>query len=463
MVETKQMDETITEFHTRLQQLAVNCEFADKDAEIKSHIIRGCKSSSLRRKALREDSSLSAILDSAKAAELAESQAALMRDHRIIIPKSLRQQVVDIAHEGHQGVVKTKQLLREKVWFTGIDKMVEKTVSSCLPCQASTVERQPSEPLQMSDLPQGAWQEVSVDFKELPTGEYLLVVVDDYSRFPVVDIVHSTAATTVIPKLDTIFSTHGVPVVVRSDNGPPFNSNDFAEFAKYLGFKHRKVTPLWPQANGEVERMMRNLKKLYHTAKAESKNWKQELNKYLKNYRATPHSTTGKSPASMLYGRQFRIRLPEISQPAANDKTARTKDKEQKTKMKTNADKKRGSRSKNIQVGDSVLIKESGKISGSQTPYKIQPYRVTAKNGSMITARRGRHTVTRNISYFKLLKSETPIPVPTDDDDGDMMSDAESSVEQPQQPAPTPPPPVRRYPRRNRQRPQRLQDFVVDV
>ena len=47
---------------------------------------------------------------------------------------------------------------------------------------------------------------------------------------------------TVIPKLDRIFAAYGVPKVVKSDNGPPFNGGEFAQFAKYLGFKHRKVT-----------------------------------------------------------------------------------------------------------------------------------------------------------------------------------------------------------------------------
>ena len=262
------------------------------------------------------------------------TEGIILRDHRIVIPSSLRQQIVNIAHEGHQGVVKCKQLLREKVWFPGIDKIVEKTVKDCLACQVSVAEKQVNEPLQMSDLPDAPWQEVSVDFKELPSGEYLLVIIDDYSRFPIVEIVHSTSSKSVIPKLDTIFSTHGVPAVVKSDNGPPFNSSDFAQFASYLGFKHRKITPLWPQANGEVERMMRNLKKIYNAAKIERKSWRQEINAYLRNYRATPHSTTKCAPASLLFQRQFITRLPEVTQPAHDDTGLRQKDKTQKAKMK---------------------------------------------------------------------------------------------------------------------------------
>ena len=158
----------------------------------------------------------------------------------------------------------------------------------------------------MSELPNEPWEEISIDFKELPTGEYLLVVIDDYSRYPVIEVVRSTSTTCIIPKLNTIFAAYGTPRVVRTDNGPPFNSTDFANFAKYLGFHHRKVTPLRPKANGEVERMMRNLKKLYSTAITEHQNWKQALNKYLRNFRATPHSSTGVAPASAMFGREVR-------------------------------------------------------------------------------------------------------------------------------------------------------------
>ena len=57
-----------------------------------------------------------------------------------------------IAHEGHQGLVKTKQLLREKTWFPGIDENVKKLIGNCIACQASGPASRP-DPLQMSPLP----------------------------------------------------------------------------------------------------------------------------------------------------------------------------------------------------------------------------------------------------------------------------------------------------------------------
>jgi len=76
----------------------------------------------------------------------------LLRGARIVIPRNPQKLAVDIAHEGHQGLVKTKSLVCEKVWFPGIDARVEQTVKSCLACQLSTSQSS-REPLNMSPLP----------------------------------------------------------------------------------------------------------------------------------------------------------------------------------------------------------------------------------------------------------------------------------------------------------------------
>ena len=64
----------------------------------------------------------------------------LLRGNRIIIPTSLRMRIIHIPHEGHQGLVRTKSLLRQKIWFSGIDALVQKVVGECPQCQLVTVE-----------------------------------------------------------------------------------------------------------------------------------------------------------------------------------------------------------------------------------------------------------------------------------------------------------------------------------
>ncbi|XP_053378512.1 uncharacterized protein K02A2.6-like [Mercenaria mercenaria] len=120
----------------------------------------------------------------------------LLHESRIVIPRQLQDKVISLAHEGHQGIVKTKQLLREKVYFPGMDQLVEAKCKSCIPCLAAT-NKKTQEPLQMSEMPKYAFQVVSLDFYgPFPDGKYLLVLMDEYSRFPFVEVFNSITGNT---------------------------------------------------------------------------------------------------------------------------------------------------------------------------------------------------------------------------------------------------------------------------
>ena len=331
--------------------------------------------------------------------QLTCTDTVLLKSDRLVVPAMLQERIVDIAHEGHLGMVKTKALLREKVWFPCMDKMVETKVKACLPCQVVTPVYT-REPLQMSVLPDSPFDEVSVDFAHVD-GQTLLLVVDDYSRFPFVEPVSSTSASAVIPKLDQLFSTFGAPRVVKSDNGPPFNGEEFTKFACVLGFKHRKVTPLWPRANGEVERFVKTLKKCIKAAKVEGRNWRKELQAILRNYRTTPHATTGVAPAVLLLKRPVRNKLPQPNHIDPVAEIVRERDSSQKLKMKAHADNKAYVKPCNISPGDTVLVKRPFSVSKGGTVYDPTPMTVVSKKGSMITAEGENRTVTRNSSFFK--------------------------------------------------------------
>ena len=190
-----------------------------------------------------------------------------------MIPGSLQGRVIQLAHEGHQGVSKTKALLRSKVWFPGIDAAVTEAVQRCIPCQANTF-RYKVEPLSMSDLPRGPWLSLSIDFcGPLPSGQYLLVMIDEYSRFHVVGVVRSTSAETVIPVVDKVFSTYGYQELVKSDNGPQFNSQAWKDFLSTCGVKHRKITPFWPRANAQAENFNKPMMKALRAAHVQGYSW----------------------------------------------------------------------------------------------------------------------------------------------------------------------------------------------
>ncbi len=92
------------------------------------------------------------------ASELSVTESGvLLRGRRIVVPASLRKKMVEIAHEGHQGLIKTKALLRAKMWFPGLDSMVADIVSKCSSCAVVTKDEW-LQPFQMSPLPKGPWQ-----------------------------------------------------------------------------------------------------------------------------------------------------------------------------------------------------------------------------------------------------------------------------------------------------------------
>ncbi|KAJ1138288.1 hypothetical protein NDU88_004679 [Pleurodeles waltl] len=81
---------------------------------------------------------------------------------------------------------------------------------------------------------------------------------DDYAHYPEVEIVTTTCATEVIPKMEKIMATHGLFGEVRKDNGLPFNSHKWAEFLQSQNINHCQDTPRRPQANREVKRFVPN-------------------------------------------------------------------------------------------------------------------------------------------------------------------------------------------------------------
>ena len=97
--------------------------------------------------------------------------------------------------------------------------------------------------------PSGPWQNVAVDLMGLmPTGESLLVVVDHYSRYYEVVIIHSTTTEKTVDALSSNFARFGFPHLLKSDNGPQFLSEDFQTFLQESLIEHRTSPPLWRTA-----------------------------------------------------------------------------------------------------------------------------------------------------------------------------------------------------------------------
>jgi hypothetical protein len=307
----------------------------------------------------------------------------VLRGCRIVIPVKLRDQTVKLAHEGHQGIVKTKQRLREKVWWPGMDCEVEKLCKSCHPCQVVAGPGD-MEPLHSTKMPNKAWDVLAIDIMgPFPDGYYAFVVVDYYSRYFEVVLRKSFTAQDIVDSLDNMFAMHGWPIAIRSDNGPQFVADVFEYFLADNAIKHLKTTPYWPRANGEVERQNRSLLKAIRTAHAAKKSWRSELNKYLLAYRSTPHSSTGVTPAKLMFGRELRTKLPQLELSLYDNEDIRDRDAMAKDTQTQYYNKKYHTKLSDIVVGDQVLVRQP-KENKFSTNYKPEPLNVIQKSGSQV-------------------------------------------------------------------------------
>lgn len=234
--------------------------------------------------------------------------------------------------------------------------------------------------MKRTQMPTGPWQDVAVDLMgPMPTGENLLVVVDYYSRYYEVVVMHSTTSEKIITALNDIFARFGFPHSLKSDNGRQFVSEEFQRFLQEVNIEHRRTSPpLWPQANGEVERQNRTLLKALKVAQVEGKDWRKELPQFLLAYWSTPQATT---PAFLMFKRELRSKLPEQRGDMDGcDESTREQDWRNKMTQKVYADDKRGANSSDMLPGDHVLLRNTKTTGKLATNYESEPYTVITKN-----------------------------------------------------------------------------------
>ena len=120
----------------------------------------------------------------------------------------------------------------------------------------------------------------------------------------------STTTKQVITRLERISATHGLRLEVRTDNGPPFNPNEFHQYMKGRGILYRPVTLLWPQATGEAESFIKPPNKAIRAAQLEGLDGQEEIYTFLLAYR-TPQCSTGMATARLLFKCEVRSTIPK--------------------------------------------------------------------------------------------------------------------------------------------------------
>ena len=251
-------------------------------------------------------------------------------------------------------------------------------------------------------MPDKPWDHVACDLMgPLPNGESVLVLVDYYSRYFEVAFLRSTAAPKVIEVVETAFCRWGIPLSLRTDNGPQFVSGEFQDFLREYGVYWMSTTPMWPAANGEVERQNRSLLKSLKIAHLSGKDHKAELRKFLISYRSTPHSITGVSPAELMLGRKLRTKLPCLERTGKEAKDGEIRDRQAIAQEKSREYNDKQSEKVQIEVGDEVLVRQS-KANKLSPTYQTESQQIVSKQGSEVVVKSKEGSeYRRNISDIK--------------------------------------------------------------
>lgn len=242
---------------------------------------------------------------------------------QIVVPRSKIHYILKEAHDsplgGHFGINRTLGKIRKNYYWATCKRDVEDWCASCRICIS---RKGPSgkgkSPLQVYNV--GApFERIQVDILgPLPVSQsgnkYLLVVVDCFTKWPEALPLKNKRAITIAEALvNQIFSRHGIPLELHTDQGRNFESQLVGELSSILGVKKTRTTALHPQSDGQVERQHRTILNYLSKFIAENqKDWDRWIPMYLMAARSSKHETTKFTPAEMYLGQDLRLPLDLI-------------------------------------------------------------------------------------------------------------------------------------------------------
>ena len=164
-------------------------------------------------------------------------------------------------HGSHASINNAMDLARTCIYWPSMEADVTDYIKWCLTCiECSNL---PVEMLQPHEVPPRPWVKMGVDFFQDHLGKKHLIVADYFSKFPYMFPVASTHYFKTITHLRELFAAEGVPAIVMSDNGPPFNREEFRQFSHDFDFIHTTSSPHFHQSNGFIKAMVKKVKNAY--------------------------------------------------------------------------------------------------------------------------------------------------------------------------------------------------------
>uniref|UniRef100_A0AAV2K5K2 Gypsy retrotransposon integrase-like protein 1 n=1 Tax=Knipowitschia caucasica TaxID=637954 RepID=A0AAV2K5K2_KNICA len=278
--------------------------------------------------------------------ELSVQDGCVLWGSRVVVPPPGWGALIRQLHHGHPGITRMKALARSYFWWPKLDTDIETVVKGCSTCQEHRNVPAPA-PLHPWEWPSKPWQRLHIDYAGPFMGHMFLILMDAHSKWMDAYPVSTATSAKTIECLRKSFSSQGLPEMVVSDNGSCFVSAEFKDFMKNNGIDHITTAPYYPSSNGCAERAVQTFKCMMK--KAGEGNIQTNVSRVLFNYRITPQSTTGLSPAEMLQGRRLRSTL-DLVHP-----DLRSKVEQKQGVQKKHHDKQRTVRS--FLIGDAVITR----------------------------------------------------------------------------------------------------------
>ena len=209
----------------------------------------------------------------------------------------MQHKILELIHKGHLGMEKCINHARNDVYWIGIFNDIRQLVERFVICQKTGTSYRKLPPT-MSEVPPFMWQTLGTDLFYWEHQDFL-VVADYFSKFLIIRRLQSSTAQAVVKDLSMIITEYGWPVIIRSDNGLCYVSQEFKQNMELFQIDHITSSPHYPQSNGFAESMVKLSKMLMEHSALHGKPWNYgEL-----EFRCTPISGTLPSPLEILINR----------------------------------------------------------------------------------------------------------------------------------------------------------------